>query len=300
MAGLTDEQVAVVVAEVQRKKELQGLSSSFVVAAVCDFLRKNTNLEKKLLLKFHVKSAVFEAVVKNVRAELRRSAGFFQVSGDLDEISELVEKYFAEKDVVKQQKILVSLLESHASTQERLPIYSELYTKLFAITGAPRVVLDLGCGLNPLSLPLMGFGKKDGGSYYAYDIHADQVDLLNAFFDLMQKRMSAFNTESAFNGKAEVLDLLDVESVKKLPKADVALLFKVADVLDKNKGHTKSEAVFCAVPARFLVVSFATKTMSGKRMTAPRRIWMEWMCDRLGWKYSVIEFENEIFYVVEK
>ncbi|OGY55727.1 MAG: hypothetical protein A2912_01290 [Candidatus Buchananbacteria bacterium RIFCSPLOWO2_01_FULL_40_23b] len=291
MAGLTDEQIGIIVTEVQRKKELQGLSCDFVATAVRDFLRKNSVLEKKLLLKFHVKSAVFEYVVKNVRAELRRSAGLFQVSGDLNEIKELVDNYFAEKIAVKQEKILVSLLESHASTQERLVIYSELYTKLFAITGKPGVVLDLGCGLNPLSLPLM---KLKSVSYFAYDIHADQVDLLNAFFDLMQKRMSAFN------GKARILDLLDVKVVGGLPKADMALLFKVADVLDKNKGHTKSEAVFRAVPARFVVVSFATKTMSGKRMTAPRRIWMEWMCDRLGWKYTVVEFENEIFYVVEK
>ena len=79
MAGLTDEQIGIIVTEVQRKKELQGLSCDFVATAVRDFLRKNSVLEKKLLLKFHVKSAVFEYVVKNVRAELRRSAGLFQV-----------------------------------------------------------------------------------------------------------------------------------------------------------------------------------------------------------------------------
>jgi len=291
MVGLTNEQVAIIVLEVQRKKELQGLACDFVATAVRDFLRKNSVLEKKLLLKFHVKSAVFEHVVKNVRAELRRSAGLFQVSGDLNMIRGLVDSYFAQKSVVKQQQMLLSLLGSHASTQERLQIYSELYTQLFVITGKPAIILDLGCGLNPLSVPLM---KLKSVNYYAYDIHSEQMDLLNDFFKLMS------GENSAFNGNAAVLDLLDTELVKKLPKADVVLLFKVADVLDKNKGHTKSEAVFRAVPARFLVVSFATKTMSGKRMTAPRRIWMEWMCDRLGWKYTVVEFENEIFYVVEK
>ena len=49
MVGLTVEQVNVVVAEVQRKKELQGISVDFVAKAVKDFLRKNTNLEKKLV-----------------------------------------------------------------------------------------------------------------------------------------------------------------------------------------------------------------------------------------------------------
>lgn len=291
MVGLTDEQIRIVVVEVQRKKELQGISTEFVATAIADFLRKNGNLEKKLVEKFHVKSAVFEEVVKRVRAELRRSAGLFSQEGDLKRIEELVVTHFNEKSKVKRQNILLTLLQSHSSTQERLSIYSSLYTKLFAITGVPKTVLDLGCGLNPLSLPLMSLDRVE---YYAYDVHSEQMNLLNTFFELMNKK------NSVFNGTAGVLDLLEIEKVKKLPKVDVALLFKVADVLDKNKGHTKSEAVFRAVPARYLVVSFATKTMSGKRMTAPRRIWMEWMCDRLGWKYTVIEFENEIFYVIEK
>ncbi len=291
MVGLTDEQVNIVVVEVQRKKELKGISVDFAAKAVIDFLRKNTNLEKKLVEKFHLKSAVFEEVVKCVRAELRRSAGLFSKEGDLKRIGELVEEYFNEKRKWAKEKILFSLLECHASTQERLLIYSELYTKLFAITGKPKVILDLGCGLNPLSLPLM---ELEGVEYYGYDIHSEQMELLRSYFTSMEKQMSAFN------GKAGVIDLLEIEKVKKLAKADVAFLFKVADVLDKNKGHTKSEAVFRAIPARYVVVSFATKTMSGKRMTAPRRIWMEWMCDRLGWSYRVLEFENEIFYVIKK
>ncbi len=291
MAGLTVEQIGIIVAEVQRKKELQGISVDFVTTAVVDFLRKNGNLEKKLVEKFHVKSAVFEEVVKCVRAELRRSAGLFSQEGDLKRIQELIRDYFTVKGKAAKEKVLLSLLGCHASTLERAAIYSSLYAQLFAITGVPTKVLDLGCGLNPLSIPLMGFADV---TYYGYDVHALQMDVLDDFFERMHKE------QSAFNGVVGVLDLLEIEKVKKLPFGDVALLFKVADVLDKNKGHTKSEAVFRAVPARWLVVSFATKTMSGKRMTAPRRIWMEWMCDRLGWGYTVLEFENEIFYVVKK
>ena len=233
--------------------------------------------------------------MKCVRAELRRSAGLFsQEGGDLKQIEELIQDYFTAKGKAAKEKVLLSLLQSHASTLERLPIYSSLYTQLFAITGLPTKVLDLGCGLNPLSIPLMKLEYGKNVEYHAYDVHALQMNMLGDFFERMHVE------ESAFNGEGGVLDLLEIEKVKMLPKAEVALLFKVADVLDKNKGHTKSEEVFRAVPARWLVVSFATKTMSGKRMTAPRRIWMEWMCDRLRWSYKVIEFENEIFYVIKK
>jgi len=91
-----------------------------------------------------------------------------------------------------------------------------------------------------------------------------------------------------------------VRALSKLPQADVCFLFKMTDVLEQGRGHKVTEQILQAVKAKFVVVSFPTLTMSGKRMNYPRRRWMELMCERLGWSYSLIEMPNELFYVVMK
>ena len=175
-------------------------------------------------------------------------------------------------------------METHSSTKERLPFYDQLYKKIFKITGEPKTILDLGAGINPLSFSYMNLRKVN---YYAYDLSKEEVKILNQFFK-----------DKKVNGKAGILDLLNINKVKKLPKAEVAFLFKMTDVLDKGKGHKKSEEVIKAIPAKFIVVSFPTLTMSGKKMNHPRRKWIELMCKRLGYKFKVLEFSNEMFYVM--
>jgi len=93
---------------------------------------------------------------------------------------------------------------------------------------------------------------------------------------------------------------LDLLNIDKLPSVDVAFLFKMTDMIDQGKGHKKTEELLKAIPAKWIVASFPTKTMSGKRMNVPHRNWMEWLCRRLGWSYEIIEFTNELFYVIGK
>ena len=77
-------------------------------------------------------------------------------------------------------------------------------------------------------------------------------------------------------------------------------MFKLTDVLDKGKGHKVSEKIISKVPAKYVIVSFPTLTMSGKRMNFPRRKWIELMSERLNYTYEILEFSNEIFYIINK
>ena len=99
---------------------------------------------------------------------------------------------------------------------------------------------------------------------------------------------------------AGILDIMQWAKLPQLGKVDVCFLFKMTDVLDRGKGHKVTELVIRNVPARYVVLSFPTHTMSGKKMNVPVRNWVQWMCKRLGYKYTILEFETEIFYVVEK
>ena len=61
-----------------------------------------------------------------------------------------------------------------------------------------------------------------------------------------------------------------------------------------------SEKLIENLNSRFIVVSFSTKTLSGKKMNFPERNWFGRMLMRLGKKFKKINFENEVFYVITK
>jgi len=256
------------VKEIKQKKELREISEVIVKDQLKEYLKQHPKLKLD-----NPRSADYKNTIKEVRAKLRRSYGLFR-----DESLE-IESF---------QKI-DEILTSHSSTKERLSFYPEFYQKLFKITGIPKVILDLGCGINPLSY---GFMHLSGVEYYAYDINQKEIKVLNDFFLLNQGK--------GLVGKAFVADISKVSEVKKMPPADLAFLFKITDILDQGKGHKKTEEILLGVPARYVIISFPTLTMSGKPMNAPRRRWMEWLCERLKYEFTVLEFSNEIFYVVKK
>ncbi|MBI2572412.1 hypothetical protein HYV86_01000 [Candidatus Woesearchaeota archaeon] len=270
-----------------QKKELRGLDQAFVLNTVEEYFRKNPAFLKEFVSKpFNEKSSVTKIIIKDVRASLRRVYGLFRTQGNVTK--EDVERYFASK---YGKKALVELLSLHHSTKERLEFYQQLYQDVFRITGDPRSIIDLGCGLNPLSLPLMGLSDV---RYYAYDVSKQEIAVLDYFFSRIAKLYPEINA------RAQILDISNVEGVRHLPKSDVCFMFKVTDHLDKGKGHKMTEEVLKAVPTRFIVLSFATKTMSGKEMTAPRRGWVEYLCNRLGYTFDVLKYDGEIVYVVVK
>lgn len=58
-----------------------------------------------------------------------------------------------------------ALLRAHTSTAERLPHAAEFHERLFELAGVPASVLDVGCGMHPLSYPFGGAGR--GTALYA-------------------------------------------------------------------------------------------------------------------------------------
>ncbi len=261
--------------EIKNKKELSELDDKFVKEELNRFFKQEPKILKKLNEDYNPKSKEYKQVIKEVRAKLRRSYGLFRVEKETKNLKKLV-----------KTKNYQKILETHSSTKERLPFYDQLYQKIFKITNKPKIILDLGAGINPLSYSYMNLNNVN---YYAYDLSKEEVKILNQFFK-----------EKKINGKAAILDLLNLNKVKKLPKADLAFLFKMTDVLDKGKGHKTSEQIIKAIPAKFIIVSFPTLTMSGKKMNHPRRGWIELMSQRLGYKFELLEFSNELFYIIEK
>jgi len=256
--------------KVKLSKKYRHVTDSVVEAELEDYKRKNPNW----------KEYREGLIIRDIRAKLHRIHGSFRLSDKNDKkLKQSLEK-----------KDFLSILKQNRSTRERIDIYPELYEKIFEITGNPSIIVDLGAGLNPVSIPLMNLNKSL--VYYSYDINEKENDFLNEFFKKLE-----------INGKSSLLDLTNVENIKALPESDLCFMFKLVDVLEANKkGHKYSEEIIkiLADKCKFVVVSFSKLTVSGKKMNFPYRGWIERMLERIGLKFKQLDFDNEVFYVVSK
>ncbi len=276
--------------DITQKKELRKISKEFVTENLASYLHQNPKARLFLSAPFSKRSAQYKSIIKDIRANLRKVYGLFRIEEEARERKELV-ALLGKTPSAKHRELVQKILSTHSSTKERIPFYEQLYSRIFQVTGSPATIIDLGCGINPFSIPFMKVQKL---KYSAFDISEDEIDFLQQFFTWWHRQ------HPSFSGKAEVLDVKHWITITHAEKADVCFLFKMTDVLDLGKGHKVTESVLRNIPARFVVVSFPTKTMSGKVMNVPRRNWMEWLCKRVGYSFTILEFKNEIFYVIKK
>ncbi len=69
--------------------------------------------------------------------------------------------------------------------------------------------------------------------------------------------------------------------------------------LAKRRKYKIIENIITSIKSKWLVVSFATKTLSQRRMVFAERRWFEAMIHRLGKSFTKIEKSNEVFYVIK-
>lgn len=247
---------------IKQKKELSGIADSVVLSTLEDYLKK-TRLQIDNLLPSEGK-----IIVREIRARLRKLSGQYQLSTKRDN-----------SDLSSEE--LARLLKTHSSTSERLDFYVAL-KKIIQETKA-KSILDLGCGLNPLALA----DKKT--KYFASDIKEDELEIIKNYFK-----------KNKISGETFVYDLRNIDS--NLPKADLCIMFKVIDVVDpasKTRGKL-TESIITRVPCKNILVSFATRKLSGKKMNFPERFWFEKILQKLGCSFNKFSSDNEIFYLIKK
>ncbi len=275
--GLLDD----IVATTKRKKDFSSIDNELIVQQIVRLLSSDSSTLDKIL---SGKKAPKKELVKKVRAELHRIHGSFNVA--LEKRKKLMRGYMSTAD----KGYIVKLLKTHSSTGERLSIYENLYTNIFDIIGMPASILDLGCGLNPLSSVFM---DHEGLDYVACDISEDILSLCTDFFGMQED----------IKGETMKINLFDTpkkDIFKKFSQYDVCFLFKVLEVIEQSKSHKISEAIISSVPADWVVASFPKRTVSGKKMNHPYRGWFDRMLRRLGFMSRILEYENEMFYIIKK
>jgi len=138
------------------------------------------------------------------------------------------------------------LLNLHASTKERMRHLNDFYSFIFESIGVVESVLDIGCGLNPFTLPY--FPQKPL-KYYAFDIDERIAGLNNRYFEHL-----------CLPALAGCMDI-SIETPKMT--ADAAFLFKLLPLIERqSKG--RSIRLLREINAKFLIITYPTTSLSGK------------------------------------
>lgn len=223
--------------------------------------------------------------VKGTKSKLHQIGGaYFEASVDYDRCLARLRQAVTSDDPGAMRRTCKELMRLHASTRERLAILDEFYTSTLADLPQVRTVMDLACGLNPLSRPWMPLG--DDVTYLAYDIYGDLVDFIQEFMML-----------AGINGKAEVRDILADPPQEEV---DLALVLKALPCLaqiDPDAGPS----LFDALRARYLLVSFPAKSLTGREKGMVRNYQAQfetWASGR-NWHVTRFQFKTELALLIQ-
>lgn len=181
--------------------------------------------------------------------------------------------------------VCTRILSFHASTRERLPILDQFYTTILAELPPVHSVVDIACGLNPLTRPWMPLASD--ATYYAYDISESMMGFLSACLPLL-----------GVQGYAQACDVLQWSPTQKV---DVALLLKAIPCLeqiDKRAGHT----LLHAIQADVIIVSFPAYSLGGrnKGMVEHYDAHFRALAADEPWDIQRFEFTSELVFLVKK
>lgn len=234
-----------------------------------------------------------KAAIKAVRARLHSIMAPYLGDPDYTAVSQQLSEAFAQHDDARITQLCLDSLSAHLSTRERLPIMTDFYRQIFAITGQPHAMLDIACALNPLALRWMFPGQSKQYSvngkqlkYYAYDIHEPRIRFINHYFEL--------------EGLAPLAGVQDVALNFPQESADVALFLKEMPRYTRNYGDL-GRPLLQALNVRWLVVSYPrVSTHGGRNLTNRYRDFMHQLIAGFNWPLTELLFADELVFVIDK
>jgi 16S rRNA (guanine(1405)-N(7))-methyltransferase len=221
---------------------------------------------------------------KAVKNKLHQVAGAYQVE-PLHDDTWLAEVRRCVQQGTDLRPLCRAQMARHASTRERLPILDEFYSAVFAGLPPVRSLLDLACGLNPLALPWMALAP--GATYWACDIYADQVELLNHWFGVVGQAGQAF--------------LCDLVNSTPPHQADVALLLKAIPCLQQVDREVGGH-LLAAVDAPTLIVSYPAHSLGGRKHGMPEQYAAQFarLVEGRPWQIETFHFPTELVFRIRR
>lgn len=277
---ISDDIIHKVISDVKEKKELASFSDVSIKNYLTYILKRDKKklelLSSDVILRHLNKKKDYKDLIKQIRNIARRIYGVY-----------ITKDYSKRYDYLKKEKF-DGLLSLHLSTKERSEHYEEIYTTIKQITGTPKSVLDLACGLNPVSKKFISDKKI---LYIASDISEYDVEFLNT---LLQDKIYA---EGSYAFRCDLSDENELDTLDKI-KTDWCMLLKALDPIEEiNENITYK--ILDNIHSDWIIISFPTLTVSRKPMRNPRRNWFEKVLERKNLHFETFVLADELFYVVD-
>jgi 16S rRNA (guanine(1405)-N(7))-methyltransferase len=184
-----------------------------------------------------------DEAVKRVKRRLHQAVGAFRGA---PVPARLAAAWTGDLTSVDFRAACAEAMRTHASTRERVAQLESFYAGIWADTGPPHRVLDLGCGLHPLGLPWMGIGDA---TYLAVDVDDRALATVRGFLELVDQPH-----------RVEARDLV---SDPPMDAADVALLLKLVPTLDRQDSDAAGR-LLRGLRVGAAVVSFPARSLGGR------------------------------------
>lgn len=223
--------------------------------------------------------------VKRAKRKLHQVCGAFCDQRDLGQIAAMVGTVTAEMDEAAVREVCAEAMDLQESTRERLGVLGELYGRVFQITGQPRSLCDVGCGLNPLAWPWMGLSRE--ARYVAMDIDCGLVGVVGEFF-----------RRRGICGEARAQDVL-VERPEE--RFDVVLMMKLLAGLEQQRPGSGFE-LLREMRFGWAVVSYPTRSLGGRNvgMESSYGEAMRGFLGETGWAAEEFVAGTELIFVIRR
>lgn len=250
------------------------------------YSRISPEVIRSVLVKEIPKSKNVKEIIKSTRNKLHQVGSAYQEKPiPYDALLEELQHLPADLENPLVQAFILKALSSHASTRERLPILPRFFSETLQEISSLHTILDVACGLNPLSIPWMPLSS--GFTYTACDIYEDMTGFLNGFF-----------SHFSINGKAQTCDLTRTIPVEAYDLALVLKTIPCLEQVDKEAGYRLLNQLNAAA----LLVSFPARSLGGKSKGMVQNYERHFLELTAGqsWKITRFEFPGELAFLVQK
>ena len=188
--------------------------------------------------------------VKRVKRRLHQAVGAYRGAADADGVlAPIRDAWNGDLTDDAFRAACRAALARHASTAERLPHLERFFPAIWGLTGGPpHALLDLGCGLGPLSLPWMGL--PTGATYRACDVDRRSLEVVEGFLSILGRPASVTACDLVAAGPPR-------------GRVDVAMLLKLVPLLDRQN-PSAAQRCLAALEAAHAVVSFPARSLGGR------------------------------------
>lgn len=266
--------------QAQLEKLIQSVLESSKYHAISLDLIRNIGL-RELSVRRNLKEAI-----KATKNKLHQVAGaYLDGKPQYERWADLLTTATQSPEPQAVRQACLAIMEHHASTRERIELLDRFYMTILAGLPPIRSVLDVACGLNPLSIPWMPLDR--GASYYACDIFSDQMAFVNSCLPLLGVAGGAFTC--------------DLVSAPPQEQVDVAFAFKVLPPLEQiDKGSSLN--LLRALNANTIIVSFPARSLGGRNKGMAENYESRFlpMVQAEQWQVERFDFPTELVFRVVK